>query len=321
MTARIFIDGEAGTTGLQIRQRLSGRRDLEFLSLGEAERKDSARRAEMLNAADLVVLCLPDEAAREAVTLVENPDVRVIDASSAHRTTQGWVYGFAEMAPGQAEAIAAAKRVTNPGCYPTGAIALIRPLVDAGLLPADCPVTVNAVSGYSGGGRKLIERHENPAAPDHIAAPYHVYGLGLEHKHIEEMRVHAGLTQRPLFVPSVGRFAQGMITQVPLQLWALPGKPAASDLVDCLRSAYAGQPFVSLVEPEEAASLERLEPEPLNGTNQMRLHVFANKAGDQALLAAVYDNLGKGASGAAVQNLNLMLGLTAETGLAERRVA
>ena len=321
MSARIFIDGEAGTTGLQIRQRLSGRRDLTFLSLGETERKDPARRAEMLNAADLVVLCLPDEAAREAVTLIQSPDVRVIDASSAHRTAPGWTYGFAEMTAGQADAIATAKRVTNPGCYPTGAIALVRPLVDAGLLPADTPITVNAVSGYSGGGRKLIERHENPAAPDHIAAPFHVYGLGLEHKHIEEMRVHAGLTHRPLFVPSVGRFAQGMITQVPLQLWSLPGKPSPEALRDCLRDAYAGQPFVTLVEPEEGATIERLEPEVLNGSNQMRLHVFANKAGDQVLLAAVYDNLGKGASGAAVQNLNLMLGLTAETGLGDRRVA
>ena len=321
MSARIFIDGEAGTTGLQIRQRLSGRHDLTFLSLGEAERKDPARRAEMLNAADLVLLCLPDEAAREAVALIENPDVRVIDASSAHRTAPGWTYGFAEMAPGQAEEITNAKRVTNPGCYPTGAIALVRPLIDAGLLPADAPVTVNAVSGYSGGGRKLIERHENAAAPDHIAAPYHVYALGLEHKHIEEIRLHAGLTHRPLFVPSVGRFAQGMVTQVPLQLWSLPGKPSPEALRDCLRAAYASQPFVTLVEPEEAAAIERLEPEVLNGTNQMRLYVFANKAEDQVLLAAVYDNLGKGASGAAVQNLNLMLGLTAETGLDDRRVA
>ncbi len=321
MSARIFIDGEAGTTGLQIRQRLSGRHDLTFLSLGEAERKDPARRAEQLNAADLVILCLPDAAAREAVALIENPDVRVIDASSAHRTAEGWTYGFAEMAPGQAAAIAAAKRVTNPGCYPTGAIALLRPLIDGGLLPADLAVTVNAVSGYSGGGRKLIERHEDRSAPDHIAAPFHVYGLGLEHKHVEEMRLHAGLGHRPLFVPSVGRFAQGMITQVPLQLWTLADPPRPGALVDCLRAAYAEAPFVTLVEPEEAAGLERLEPEGLNGTNHMRLHVFANKAGDEVLLAAVYDNLGKGASGAAVQNLNLMLGLTADTGLDERRVA
>ena len=321
MTARVFIDGEAGTTGLQIRARLADRKDLTFLGLSDAERKDPARRAEMLNAADLVVLCLPDEAAREAVALIENPEVRVIDASSAHRTSEGWTYGFAEMTAGQAEAIATAKRVTNPGCYPTGAIALIRPLIEAGLLPADVPVTVNAVSGYSGGGRKLIERHENPEAPDYIAAPYHVYGLALRHKHVEEMRVHAGLAERPLFVPSVGRFAQGMITQVPLQLWALPGKPSPDDLYEALRAAYQGEGFVHLAEPAESAALERLEPEALNGTNEIRLHVFGNAEHGQALLAAVYDNLGKGASGAAVQNLNLMLGVTAETGLGERLVA
>ena len=316
MAARVFIDGEAGTTGLQIRARLEGRRDLTFLSLGEAERKDAARRAEKLNAADLVVLCLPDEAAREAVALIENPAVRVIDASSAHRTDPGWTYGFPEMAPGQAEAIAAAKRVTNPGCYPTGAIALLRPLVDAGLLPADFPVTVNAVSGYSGGGRKLIERHEDPAAPDHIAAPYHVYGLGLAHKHVEEMRLHSGLAKRPLFVPSVGRFHSGMIAQVPLQLWALPGRPGAAALRDALRAAYDGQAFVTVAEEGECSGLERLEPEGLNGSNDLKLYVFGNDRGDepQALLAAVYDNLGKGASGAAVQNLNLMLGTEAGAG-------
>lgn len=314
MAARVFIDGEAGTTGLQIRARLEGRADLTFLGLGEAERKDAARRAEMLNAADLVVLCLPDEAAREAVALIENPAVRVIDASSAHRTHPDWTYGFPELAPGQAERIAGAKRVTNPGCYPTGTIALLRPLVDAGLVPADFPVTVNAVSGYSGGGRKLIERHENAAAPDHIAAVYHVYGLALAHKHVEEMRLHSGLARRPLFVPSVGRFHSGMITQIPLQLWALPGRPSAAALRAALAAAYQGQAFVSVA--EEGEGLERLEPEGLNGTNDMRLYVFGNDRDDepQALLAAVYDNLGKGASGAAVQNLNLMLGSDAGAG-------
>ena len=327
MTARVFIDGEAGTTGLQIRSRLAGRDDLEFLSLGETERKDPARRREMLNAADLVVLCLPDDAAREAVSLIENPEVRVIDASSAHRTAEGWTYGFPEMTAGQAEAVATAKRVSNPGCYPTGAIALVRPLVDAGLLPADFPVTVNAVSGYSGGGKKLIERHENPEAPDHIAAPYHVYGLKLAHKHVEEMRVHSGLAKRPLFVPSVGRFHSGMITQVPLQLWSLPDRPTPFDIYTVLRAAYDGQDFVSVAEPEEAADLEILEPEGLNGSNDLRLFVFGNEAftkgggrdEGQVLLAAVYDNLGKGASGAAVQNLNLMLG--SEAGAGTRLVA
>jgi N-acetyl-gamma-glutamyl-phosphate reductase len=316
MTARVFIDGEAGTTGLQIRSRLAGRDDLEFLSLGEAERKDPARRRAQLNAADVVILCLPDDAAREAVTLIDNPEVRVIDASSAHRTDPDWTYGFPEMAPGQAERIASAKRVSNPGCYPTGVIALTRPLVEAGLLPRDFPLTVNAVSGYSGGGRKLIERHENPCVPDRIDAAYHVYGLKLAHKHVEEMRVHAGLDHRPLFVPSVGRVHAGMITQIPQQLWAQPARPSAAQVHETLVAAYDGCDFVSVATPEQCAALERLEPEGLNGTNELRLHVFPNSREDepQVLLAAIYDNLGKGASGAAVQNLNLMLGTEQATG-------
>ena len=228
MAVRVFIDGEAGTTGLQIRHRLESRRDVELLHLAEAERKDPARRAELLNQADLAILCLPDEAAREAVALIENSNVKVIDASSAHRTDPAFTYGFPEMTADQAERIAGARLVSNPGCYPTGTVGILRPLVDGGLVPADFPVTVNAVSGYSGGGRKLIERYEGPGGAQ--AEPYRLYGLGLEHKHTEEMRRHAGLTERPLFVPSVGRFHQGMIVQVPLQLWALPDGVSPGDL-------------------------------------------------------------------------------------------
>ncbi len=321
MTVRVFIDGEAGTTGLQIRARLAPRPDLELLRVPEARRKDRDARAELLNAADLVILCLPDAAAREAVSLIENPEVRVVDASTAHRVDPGWVYGLPELDAGQAARIAGAKRVSNPGCYPTGTISLIRPLVAAGLVPADFPVTVNAVSGYSGGGRKLIEAFEDPAAPDAIASAHYAYGLGLEHKHVEEMRLHSGLDHRPLFVPSVGRFRQGMMVQVPLQLWALPGEPGVADLHEVLAAHYRDQAFVSVAALEESADTAQLDPEALNGTNDMRLYVFGNQAQGQALLAAVLDNLGKGASGAAVQNMNLMLGLEPTAGLEPRLAA
>ena len=313
MAARVFIDGEAGTTGLQIRERLVGRRDLELVSIDPTRRKDPAARAEMLNGADAVILCLPDDAAREAVALIDNPAVKVIDASTAHRTADGWVYGFAELDGGQRAKIAGATRVSNPGCYPTGAIALIRPLVDAGLLPADWPVTVNAVSGYSGGGKGMIAEFEDASAPDHTSVPYRIYAMGLEHKHVGEMRRHGGLTHEPLFAPAVGRYAQGMIVEVPLQLWALPGTPKLADLHGALAAHYAEERFVEVVSPDEAATLKTLDPEGLNGTNRMRLFVFGN--GEQARLVALLDNLGKGASGAAVQNLNLMLGLDEGAGL------
>lgn len=316
MSFRIFIDGEAGTTGLQIKERLAGRRDLTLLSIDPARRKDPGARTALLNEADVVVLCLPDDAARTAVAMIENPAVRVIDASTAHRVDAGWVYGFPELEAAHAARIAKARRVANPGCYPTGAIALLRPLVSAGLLPADFPVTLNAVSGYSGGGRALIERYENPAAAEPLDLPFWVYGLTLTHKHVPEIQHYAGLTQRPLFVPSVGRFAQGMIVQLPLQLWALPGRPRVGDLQATLAAAYAGQRFVSVAPLATSAALERLAPETENGTNHLQLHCFGHDDHGQAVLCAVLDNLGKGAAGAAVQNLNLMLGVPEDTGLA-----
>ena len=318
MPAQVFIDGEAGTTGLQIRARLAERPDITLVSLPHERRKDRAARAEILNRVDLVILCLPDDAAREAVTLIENPDVRVIDASTAHRVHPDWVYGLPELEPAQAERIAAAKRVSNPGCYPTGAIALIRPLVRAGLLPPDFPVTVNAISGYSGGGRKLIERFEAPASTRSGDYTFYAYGLGLEHKHVPELHQHSLLEQPPLFVPGVGRFRQGMLVQVPLQLWALPGKPTPAKVRETLAAAYGEQGFVGVATPEESAGLAELDPEALNGTNDMRLYVFGHETRGQVLLAALLDNLGKGASGAAVQNMNLMLGLDPRAGLEQR---
>jgi N-acetyl-gamma-glutamyl-phosphate reductase len=315
MTARVFIDGEAGTTGLQIHARLKDRRDLQLVSIDPARRKDAGARAEMLNGADLVILCLPDEAAREAVALIDSPVVKVIDASTAHRVAPGWVFGFPESEPGQRAAVAGARRVSNPGCYSTGAIALLRPLVRAGLLPADWPVTVNAVSGYSGGGKAMIAEFEDMSAADYTTVPYRIYATGLEHKHVPEMQARAGLTHPPLFTPAVGRYAQGMIVEVPLPLWALPGQPTLGQLQGALAEAYAGQRFVEVASLAEASAIKTLDPEGLNGTNRMRLHVFGNAAKGQARLVALLDNLGKGASGAAVQNLNLMLGLDEAAGL------
>ena len=321
MTARVFIDGEAGTTGLQIRARLEGRDDVELLHLADGERKDPAKRGEHLNAADVVILCLPDDAVIEALRLIDNPAVKVIDASIAHRTDPDWVYGMAEFGPEQPGRIAEASRVTNPGCYAIGAIALIRPLVARGLVSADFPVTINAVSGYSGGGRKLIEAYEDPKSPGHVESTYRAYALSLEHKHTEEMRVHGLLAKRPLFVPSVGRFRQGMMVQVPLQLWALPGSPSAGDVHEALAENYDGQSFITVADRAATAAITHLDPEALNGTNELRLHVFGNDSHEQAVLVAVLDNLGKGASGSAVQNMNLMLDLVPQAGLETRLVA
>ncbi|WP_316976647.1 N-acetyl-gamma-glutamyl-phosphate reductase [Shumkonia mesophila] len=315
MTPKVFIDGEVGTTGLQIRARLAGRKDVALVSLPEAERKDTARRRDAMNAADLVILCLPDDASREAVTLIDNPATRVVDASSAHRVADGWVYGMPEYDAGQRAAIAQAKRVTNPGCYAITAVSMLHPLVAAGLVPADFPVTINAISGYSGGGKKMIASFENKAAPDYTEVPFRVYALGLEHKHTEEIRKWGGLDHRPLFVPSVGRFRQGMIVQVPLQLWALPGAVTSEAVHAALAAHYAGQRFVRVAALEETAAMSGLEPEAVNGTNELRLHVFGNARREQAVVVGLIDNLGKGASGQAVQNVNLMLGLTEEAGL------
>ena len=315
MTPKVFIDGEAGTTGLQIRQRLAERRDLSVVSIDEARRKDREARRELLNSADAVILCLPDEAAKEAVSLVESNSVAVIDASTAHRTAPGWAYGFAEMAAGQRAAIASGRRISNPGCYPTGFIALVRPLVEAGIIPADWPLSVNAVSGYSGGGKSMIAEFEDEAAASHTKVPYRLYGLDLMHKHVPEMQAHAGLARRPVFAPSVGRYRQGMLVEVPLMLEALPGAPSLARLHACLADAYTGERFVEVASLEEARGLKTLDPEGLNGTNRMRLFVFGAEGLGQARLVALLDNLGKGASGAAVQNLNLALGLPEHAGL------
>jgi N-acetyl-gamma-glutamyl-phosphate reductase len=316
MTAKIFIDGAAGTTGLEIRERLAGRRDLSVVQLDDRDRKDIGARRAALNAADVVILCLPDDAAREAVGLIENPAVKVIDASTAHRVAPGWVYGFPELRPGHGGAVADARRVTNPGCYPTGFLALVAPLVRAGLIPAETPLSVNAVSGYSGGGKGMIAEFENKAAPDYVETVFRSYALGLSHKHVPEMTQHAGLKHAPVFAPSVGRYYRGMLVEVPLHLWSLPKTPRAADLHAVLADAYAGGTFVEVATLEEAASLKTLDAELLRNTNRMKLYVFANDKTQQARLTAVLDNLGKGASGAAVQNLNLMLGLPETTGLA-----
>jgi N-acetyl-gamma-glutamyl-phosphate reductase len=320
-TPKVFIDGEHGTTGLEIRDRLAQRTDLEVLSLPRERAKDEAAKREIVNAADCVILCLPDEAAKATVALLDgagNTRTRVIDASTAHRTAPGWVYGFAEMTRTQRAAIAASTRVSNPGCYPTGFIALVRPLRERGLLPADHPATVHAVSGYSGGGKKMIESFERPQAG--VASPqaFGAYGLGMNHKHLGEMQQHGLLAAKPIFAPSVGRFHRGMLVSVPLHLSRRPGLNAAT-----LHAAYvehfAGERFVSVRPLNDTAALREgafLEPEDLNGSNRLEVFVFANDAQGQALLVARLDNLGKGASGAAVQNMNLMLGLPESAGLA-----
>ena len=314
--AKIFIDGEHGTTGLQLRERLENRTDLEFIRLGEAERKDKVHRAEALNAADVAILCLPDDAAREAVSLVTNPRTRIIDSSTAHRIARGWVYGFPEMAEEQSELIARSQRITNPGCYATGAIALLRPLVRNRLIPMDYPITINAVSGYTGGGKQLIAAFEDAGSKDYTRANFRLYNMGIVQKHIDEIQMHALLDSRPLFVPSVARYRQGMLVQIPLQLWSIKGNPTLATLHDALAGHYKGCEFVSVASLEEtraigaASSLDprNLEPEALNGTNKMMLFVFGNEKHEQAVLVALLDNLGKGASGQAVQCLDLMLG-------------
>ena len=311
MSVNLFIDGAAGTTGIEIRDRLAGRSDIALILLDETRRKDPAARAEALNDADIVILCLPDDAAREAVSLIRNPRTKVIDASTAHRVDPAWAYGFAELEPNGREMLVQAKRVSNPGCYPTGFLALVRPLVRAGLVPADWPLSVNATSGYSGGGKAMIAAFEDPDAPDATDTAFRIYGLGLAHKHVPEMTVHAGLSVSPVFLPAVTRTLRGMIVEVPLHLHALPARPDIAAIRTLLADTYRDSPVVQVDQEEHAV----LRIEEVAGTDLLRLYVFGNDRTGQARLVALLDNLGKGASGAAVQNLNLMAGLGETAGL------
>lgn len=308
MASKIFIDGEHGTTGLQIRSRLSERRDIELLSIPEAERRNAKMREDMLNSADIAILCLPDDASIQAYEMTAaNNNVRLLDASTAFRVHPDWAYGFAEMDKAQAEKIRSARHVSNPGCYPTGAIGLIRPLRAAGILPDGYPVTVNAVSGYTGGGKQMIAQMEDTGHPEHLASNNFVYGLTLKHKHLPEMKMHGLLDRAPLFSPSVGRFPQGMIVQVPLFLEDLAEGTSIDSIHAALVAHYAGQDIVSVVSLDESNSLARVDAEELAGQDTMKLFVFGTPGGAHVNLVALLDNLGKGASGAAVQNMDLML--------------
>ena len=315
MTTRVFIDGAAGTTGLEIRERLANRSEIKLVTLPDAQRKDDVARKAALNDADIVILCLPDDAARAAVEMVDNPMTRILDPSSAHRTSDGWIYGFPEMDKTQRQAIRHATKVTNPGCYALCFVALMHPLTRAGIVPPDWPVTVNAVSGYSGGGHNMIAEFENAAAPNYAKTVVRTYALTLDHKHVEEMRVHGGLSHRPLFAPSVGRYYRGMIVDVPLQLWALKGAPTAARIHQAYADHYAGEKVIEVSSPADAAAHKTLDAEELKGTDKLKIYVFGNETRQQARVVAVVDNLGKGAAGSTLQNLNVMMGWPETTGL------
>ena len=311
MSVSVFIDGAVGTTGLEIGERLAGRSDITLITLPEDRRKDAAARAEALNDADAVILCLPDDAAREAVSLIRNSRTRVIDASTAHRTDPAWVYGFAELEPDSRQLLSNATRISNPGCYPTGFLALVRPLVRAGLIPPSWPLSVNATSGYSGGGKSMIAAFEDPADSQATDTAFRIYALGQGHKHVAEMRVHAGLTYAPIFMPAVARAYRGMLVEVPLHLHALPGRPGGAAIREVLETAYEGSALVHV----DCGEYALLTLEQAAGSDRLELFLFVDEKTGQARLVAALDNLGKGAAGAAVQNLNIALGLSETQGL------
>ncbi|WP_188055147.1 N-acetyl-gamma-glutamyl-phosphate reductase [Sphingosinithalassobacter sp. CS137] len=312
MSVRVFIDGAVGTTGLEIRDRLAGRPEIALLTLAESDRKDADKRRAMLNEADFVILCLPDDAAREAVAMIESEQVRVIDASSAHRVADGWTYGFPELEPGQQAAIAQAARVSNPGCWPTAFLAMVRPLVRAGLVPHDWPLAYSGASGYSGGGKAMIAAFEDPGAPEHTDTAYRAYGLGLNHKHLPEMQKHARIAHPPIFQPAVARTYRGMLAEIALPAHALPRRPSPAAIETALRDAYRDCPLVRVL-PMADTAVVRIEEDA--GTDRLTLRVFGNAETGHLRLVATLDNLGKGAAGAAVQNLNIMAGLEPTAGL------
>ncbi|PZU13623.1 MAG: N-acetyl-gamma-glutamyl-phosphate reductase [Sphingobium sp.] len=312
MTTKVFIDGGHGTTGIEIAERLAGRPELSIITVPQERRRDAGARAEALNGANIVILCLPDDAAREAVALIDNGTTRVIDASTAHRVSEGWTYGFPELEPGHRERLAQSRLVANPGCWPTGFLALVRPLVMAGLLPEDLPVTVSGASGYSGGGKAMIADYE---AVDADASAFRPYGLTLAHKHLPEMQRHSGLAHAPIFAPAVANTYRGMIVEVPLHLHALPGAPSVEQVHDALAAAYAGSPIVAVAPMEDSAAMTGVAIEHVGATDRLELFVFGNAQSGQVRLVAALDNLGKGAAGAAVQNLNILAGLPETAGL------